>query len=354
MKRNLLIALLIGLPSLAISQVSLNASMAPPINVKLIYYDANVPSPPFTFSKSGTTNTWDFSVLTPVAGQDDTTFVVSPSSISGGSSFPTATHCTYEGAVNPSYTMIKVDPFGVTYLGTVADPIGTGNYMPLVIVPPLQVMTFPYTYGSSGNAMGYIEIFTTGASIGQPTLDSVRYKSTNGSVRDVLASGNMILPSGTLPAMLERSVDTQIDSAWGKGIITLNQWVLLLNTIKVDSAFYWYTNQSLLPYAHALYDSTGLHDVNYFKTSSVGISEMKPAASWSIYPNPVVNTLHINSDGNFHGNYELKILNVLGQVVMKGNTSRNQFDVSSLSEGVYILNLVDEEGKTITLKFNKN
>ena len=185
-------------------------------------------------------------------------------------------------------------------------------------------------------------------------MDSVRFKSTNSGMRDVIAGGSMVIPSGTFPAILERSIDTKIDSAWAKGPLTSGNWVLVSSNYVLDSAFYWYTNQSLQPYAHALYDDTGLHDVNYFKELVTGISDVAPAQSWSVYPNPVVNTLQINSDGSFHGTYELKVLNSLGQLVVNGTTSQNQLDVSFLKSGNYLLNLTDASGKTITLRFSKN
>src|SRR4051794_29885710 len=87
----------IVLPFLVKGQISLNASMAPPVNCMMLYYDANVPSPPFTFSTSGTANTWDFTTIAITPGQEDTVFIVDPASLAGGSAFPTATYGSYEG-----------------------------------------------------------------------------------------------------------------------------------------------------------------------------------------------------------------------------------------------------------------
>ena len=81
MKIKLLTLSLLTLPMLAQSQVSLNASMAPAVNSKIIYYDANVPNPPFTFGKSGTNNIWDFTNVTAWPGAEDTTYIISPSSL---------------------------------------------------------------------------------------------------------------------------------------------------------------------------------------------------------------------------------------------------------------------------------
>ncbi len=354
MIKQLLTAMAISLPCIAISQVSLNATMAPPVNSMFIYYDANVPSPPFTFGTSGTSNLWDFSSLTPVMGADDTTYVAEPSSVPGGASFPSATHCTFEDG-QPSYTMMQINSSGVTFLGSVSDLSGSGNYMPLIAVPPLQAMSFPYVYGSSVSGSTYFEVMASGASIGQPNLDSVHYKSTISGQRNVIASGDMILPMGTLPAILERSIDSTIDTLWVKGAQTGNQWVISpgFPQTSTDSAFYWYTNQSLLAYAHALYDNTGLHDVNYFKNRVTGVKEINTQAGFA-YPNPVNNILYISLPVNTPASYDIRIMNAQGQEVMKGKTSVNQLNVSLLQPGIYHLELWATNGNKSVIKFVKN
>lgn len=340
------------IPVTTFSQVSLNASMAPAVNTMFIYYDANVPSPAFTFSKTGTSNTWDFSVIAAVPGADDTTFVVAPGSVTGGASFPSATHCIYE-AGEGSYTMVEVDANDLTYLGAVADLTGTGTLYPLIAVPPLVAMTFPYTYGSTSNGSAYFQLYATGAAIGQPTVDSVRFKSSITAQRNVLASGNMILPSGTLPAMLERSIDSTVDSLWMKAAITGNLWVLApgFPQTTTDSSFYWYTNQSLNPYAHALYDDTGLHDVNYFKETLTGISDVPAASHISLYPNPVSDRIYLGLPGMGPNDYSVEIYTVTGSLVKTTRTVNGQIDVSGLSAGTYFLNLINQQGAVTTMKF---
>lgn len=356
MKIKLLTTMLLGIPVFAHSQVSLNASMAPPVNTTIIYNDANVPNPPFIFGKSGTNNTWDFASITAWPGAEDTTYVISPSAIPLGSAFPSATHCTYEDGTGTSYTMMQINSSGINFLGSVSDLSGSGNYMAVVANPPLVAMAFPYTYGSSGNGTSVVQIFTTGAAIGQPSVDSVHYKSTITGQRDVIAAGNMILPSGTLPAMLERSINSSIDTLWMKGAITLNQWIIAPNfpQTSLDSSFYWYTNQSLLPYAHALYDNTGLHDVNFYKATISGIAEHENSLSANVYPNPVTDVLHLNIAENFQGNHEISIYNSCGQLVMKATNWLDQINVSHLHPGIYFMRLNDSSGRNVSLRFIKS
>jgi hypothetical protein len=355
MKKQLLSLILITGPAVGFSQVTLNASMAPSVNSIFTYYDANTPSPPFVFGKAGTSNTWDFTGLTASPSDEDTTFVVAPSSVPMSASFPSATHTTYEGG-DPSYTMLHIDAAGIQYLGAVSDPAGSGNYLPLVLNTPLTSMAFPYTYGNTAMATGYFEVYTTGAAAGQPTVDSVHYKSNITGQRDVIAGGNMIIPSGTFPAILERSINYSVDSLWIKGSITAGQWVISpgFPQTNLDSAFYWYTSQSLLPYAHALYDNTGLHDVNYFKAmSSTGISETAAAGAVKLYPNPAEETVHLNLPAA-KGNYSVNIYSMNGAVAYHINTDLPTLNISKLTKGLYVVEVSNENGFLYTTRLVKN
>ncbi|MEP7265155.1 MAG: hypothetical protein ABI772_11685, partial [Bacteroidota bacterium] len=97
MKKQLLTLMIALFPVFAFSQVSLTSAMAPAPNSMMLYYDANTPTPAFTFGKTGTTNTWDFSGLTAQSWDEDTTFISAPVNIPGGSAFPTASVITHEG-----------------------------------------------------------------------------------------------------------------------------------------------------------------------------------------------------------------------------------------------------------------
>jgi len=356
MKTNYASLFLVIVPGIALGQISLDASMAPPVNSMIIYHDANVPSPPFTFSKSGTTNTWDFASLTAFAGQEDTMFFVDPATVMGGSLFPSATHATYEGG-DESINVINIDNNSIDFLGFVGDPVGTGTNIPVQAQPPVSAMNFPYTYGSTINESTYYEVYTTGAAIGQPSIDSVRYKSTVYLNAEVIAAGDIILPSGTFASLLERKINSSVDTAWMKGTTTGNQWVIApgFPSSEMDSAFYWYTNQSVQEFAHALYDDTGLHDVHYFKeqlTTSVNYIKAK-ASSLTAYPNPVQDFLGIKGL-NFETVKEWSITNVEGQLIRKGNSNLENLSIRSLSKGTYLISIVSDSGLINTVRFIKN
>jgi hypothetical protein len=354
-KRNMkkqLLAVLMSVSFMSQAQVSLNQSMAPALNTTIMYYDANVPSPPFTFATSGTANTWDFASITITPGQVDTVSVLDPANIPFSSSFPLATHVTSENGEG-SYSVMQITSAGVHMLGNVADMSGTGNYLPITTSQPVLVMPFPYTYGSSNTANATIEVYTTGSAVGQPLADSIHYKSVLTSQRNVIASGNMIIPSGTYPAILERSVNNSVDTIWFKGAITGGVWSIAPGspTTSLDSAFYWYTNNSLLPWAHALYDNTGLHDVTYFMaTGTTSISENK-ATDLNVYPNPASDFLQIRLETP--GMNYIKVMDMMGNTVYSISTDMGIVNVSRLAAGTYIIHVTDSKGQVSQSRFVK-
>ena len=68
----------------------------------------------------------------------------------------------------------------------------------------------------------------------------------------------------------------------------------------------------------------------------------------NIFPNPVKNTLYISGDSN---NYNIKVYSLLGQIVIT-DYNVNKVDVSSLTKGIYIIK-INDENSTTTKRFIK-
>ena len=69
----------------------------------------------------------------------------------------------------------------------------------------------------------------------------------------------------------------------------------------------------------------------------------------TVYPNPATNNLQVSLAGNTE-NIELKIVNMLGEVVIQPatfNTQNCTLDVSQLATGVYIIELTNSSGKFV-------
>jgi len=68
----------------------------------------------------------------------------------------------------------------------------------------------------------------------------------------------------------------------------------------------------------------------------------------TIYPNPVVDILHINTSYQFDCIY---ITNIFGQTVYKNKSNTTQINVSNFAPGIYILKTIDKNDLEITQKF---
>ena len=84
--------------------------------------------------------------------------------------------------------------------------------------------------------------------------------------------------------------------------------------------------------------------------SSAGIEQLaKNKEQVSVYPNPASTSLQVVLAGNTE-NTELKVVNMLGEVVMEPITYHSQnftVDVSQLASGVYIVELSNSSGKLV-------
>ncbi|MBI3143346.1 MAG: T9SS type A sorting domain-containing protein [Bacteroidetes bacterium] len=326
----------------ALAQVSLDASMTPALG-KIIFYDANVPSPTFTFGKKGQSNTWDFTAISPLPTESDTIYIKDASDFPGLTDYiPSVTHVFNEYG-EPENHFVQIDNKGVKSLGLIGDLYGTGQPLMAFAPKPLTTMQFPYKYGSSNASdnKGIVKIVASGSAVGVPLADSILFMRYITNDRKVIAEGNMIIPSGTFAAILERSINTQVDSAWFKSVATGGNWAPAPGFPKtsIDSSFNWYTENSLYKYAHALYDNTGLHDVVFFKDRVVGTQEPVVEEESSVYPNPVVDLLHIRCSLTENGSAALAVFDLQGNMVIETGTTGTKLDVSQMLPGIYFLRI---------------
>lgn len=76
---------------------------------------------------------------------------------------------------------------------------------------------------------------------------------------------------------------------------------------------------------------------------------------FQIYPNPTKDNLHLSSNEET-GNLNVKIFTAEGKLITIQNSKFNKetfIDISKLSNGIYFLNIKDENGKTEIKKFLK-
>lgn len=92
----------------------------------------------------------------------------------------------------------------------------------------------------------------------------------------------------------------------------------------------------------------------YSEDCTAGLNSNK-VATYSIHPNPAKNELFLTSKYT-SGTLTLKIFNIEGKLLSTHNlevANQTSIDVSSLTSGIYFLNIEDENGNTTIKKFIK-
>lgn len=94
--------------------------------------------------------------------------------------------------------------------------------------------------------------------------------------------------------------------------------------------------------------SFGQNRQNSNNSSDVAqIGTGNPTPTFSVYPNPVRSTMHIRIE-NVGENATYSLVNMVGKVVSTEKITGDQMsvDVSSLNDGIYILQITDVNGST--------
>ncbi len=103
-------------------------------------------------------------------------------------------------------------------------------------------------------------------------------------------------------------------------------------------------------------DKCGISDtsIQTINITPLGLSDENTLNGMLIYPNPATTTISINHD--FSNNITYKIVSIIGQEMQTGliNNSDKQIDVSSLAEGIYFLELHDNNKCLGQQKFVKS
>jgi hypothetical protein len=88
--------------------------------------------------------------------------------------------------------------------------------------------------------------------------------------------------------------------------------------------------------------------------SSPTSTELISANELKLFPNPVKNALNIQLSEN--SNYALEVTDLNGKKVYSSNLSGQNFELNTAewAQGLYLLRLIDENGKTYTQKVVKD
>ena len=146
----------------------------------------------------------------------------------------------------------------------------------------------------------------------------------------------------------------------------LNAGAIQLGTLTVPNTGGWQNwttvshtvNVNAGTYNFGVFAQVGRWNINWLRISKAGGRAAAPAAaeasskSWDIYPNPVVDQLHL-SPALAQAGRQYRILNVLGRSVATGAVERNTLNVAALPAGVYTLEVVTQDQQKVLRRFVK-
>ena len=103
----------------------------------------------------------------------------------------------------------------------------------------------------------------------------------------------------------------------------------------------------------ALHEDEGMMGQFVVKNTSSGIKNIdKESLDYTVYPNPANERLYFAFNNMNTKVYYVSILNILGKAVMMLPRPdwQNGIDISNLSKGTYLIQLIDDETKSTTIK----
>ncbi len=99
------------------------------------------------------------------------------------------------------------------------------------------------------------------------------------------------------------------------------------------------------------FEPSYLYSTSFSSCNNTSVEEQLSDNQIKLFPNPVTTELKINSSFQLNN---FMIINSVGAVILKDNLSNSRsINVSSLSDGLYIIKMQDKSGKYYQSKFLK-
>lgn len=280
---------------------------------------------------SGPNQQWNFFSLTQSTNAATSSQFVLPASVPASSLFAGTT--LVEDMGNNEYQFYKSVSTGTPQFEMLgyysSSPPATGvkfnNSLIKGIWPLSPGMTFTDSF--------------TATNIGYPGSTSGSQTVTNSG------SGTITLPGGNTYSNVIQ-IKSITSSTTSITILTIQATFVNITT----EYSYYHPNQKfpLLTVSYDIFDDGTSVDtsvtINVNKNITVGLKEKEKTASFKLYPNPVKNILHIQSEGSTEIIKQIEIINSLGSVVMSSvcsadSAERNEVDLSALPAGVYLVSV---------------
>jgi hypothetical protein len=329
MKKHLLFIGAIALSSFSI-KAQITVSSTNLVEIGDLVIQTKDTSTTITVSAPGPTQTWNLSGL--LDQRQDTLTAVDPATTPNASDFPTANIALYSnstgvstfsgsGALYAIKTASSFDFIGLSINGSVANQ-------------QVKLIDFPATYGTSFNSPISTFVKVSGADVGQPAADSIKYISVGTKKSSMDAWGTLTTPLGSFSTIRQNDTTITSDTAYA---LYGGVWILLqANTDTSYQHQFWTDDASanfpLLTYevnAAGLYVNKSATWLQTFSPASIDESSIKKL---SLYPNPSNDVINFNIEENISG---VIITDMAGRVVYNTKSNRKSVSITNLSDGVY-------------------
>lgn len=316
-----------------------------PDNNKTLYYAGNDKVYRTNDATNVTTETWD---------DMGATSSITDGGISG--EFPQVFSTTW-GAYNAasSYLLIGTNNGNIYKLN---DPQNATNISGAIKITPPSATTNPSTYVSG------LAIHPTNSDIVLATYSNYNVNSIYLSTNATSATPTWTLVEGTsltshsirCAAIVEASPGEIVYFVGtGRGLYSTSDpvnvdWSLEspneIGLALVRSLAYRPSDNHLIIGTHG----NGMYEATI--SSTLGVNDNEDISKQiSLYPNPVSSFIRLDFTLS-NGTFKYNVVNTSGQSILKGLSTNNQVDVSSLTSGIYFIQL-NLNGKTGTKKFIK-
>ena len=273
-----------------------------------------------------TQGNWDFSnVTTDATG----TIEFEPiSSTSYSSSYPNATHVKYEDG---GTFFLGYDTDDYTFHGEIT--VITTSYQ-----NPLVLHTYPFSIGDTHSDSELNNSFTCNGCPPSMERDDAVYSESK-------SSGSLTMPDGTVHATATLVYTTR---TWNDGQVGSPTCNLFMEQ------WHWWVAGYPMPVAQTMELSTtgpcppnvGYRQSKFLVGNPIAVEEIE-MDEISVYPNPSGNFIQLSNLQSTESTYSVH--DITGRIIKKGTVSRNsnRISTSTLSPGMYTINLLGYEGRTL-------
>lgn len=300
---------------------------------------ANDTMPTVIPGPAGANVTWNFTALN--NHSVDTLTFTNPNWTPDGNQFPTSNLAVLQGTNGTVYTQVTGTDFFIQ------GQAGNLNQTAVVVKnnPFDELITFPSTFNTSFNNTTAYDLRV--AYTQQTGIDSVRVKHNATSTSKINAWGTVTTPLlSNQPCIRQRKYTHNTDTIFAH-LIFPPGWQVIQATEDSSVHFDWWANGIGFPLVgmDSMFDGT-ITGVSWLlaQPTNSGISEYSSVKSLDAYPNPASDV--ITFDLRDMDASVILVNDVTGREVLSLNVTGSVFgtDVSNLSNGSYLYNVMDRNG----------